>query len=50
MFDEKINQMLSRYQLNTVQEHENVLKEIIQEVALLGLWRSKFYEKAVMSG
>ena len=50
MFDQKINQMLSRYQLNTVQDHENALKEIIQEVALLGLWRSKFYEKAVFYG
>ena len=50
MFDEKINQMLSRYELNTVQDHENALKEIIQEVALLGLWRSKFYEKAVFYG
>jgi predicted nucleotidyltransferase component of viral defense system len=50
MFDEKINQMLSRYQLNTVQDHENALKEIIQEIALLGLWRSKFYEKAVFYG
>lgn len=50
MFDEKINQMLSGYELNTVQDHENALKEIIQEVALLGLWRSKFYEKAVFYG
>lgn len=50
MFDEKIEQMLSRYELNTVQDYENALKEIIQEVALLGLWRSKFYEKAVFYG
>ena len=50
MFDEKINQMLSSYELNTVQDHENALKEIIQEIALLGLWRSKFYERAVFYG
>lgn len=50
MLDEKIKQMLSRYELNTVQDHENALKEIIQGVALLGLWRSKFYEKAVFYG
>lgn len=50
MFDQKINQMLSRYPLNTVQDHENALKEIIQELVLLGLWRSKFYEKAVFYG
>ncbi len=50
MFDEKIEQMLSRYELDTIQDHENALKEIIQEIALLGLWRSKFYEKAVFYG
>jgi len=50
MFDEKINQMLNRYELNTVHDHENALKEIIQEIILLGLWRSKFYEKAVFYG
>lgn len=50
MFDEKIDQMLNRYELNTVHDHENALKEIIQEIILLGLWRSKFYEKAVFYG
>jgi len=46
----KIEQMLKRYELNTIHDHENALKEIIQEVVLLGLWRSKFYEKAVFYG
>ncbi|QTA81222.1 Putative toxin-antitoxin system, toxin component, type IV [Desulfonema limicola] len=50
MFDEKINQMLKRYEFNSIHDHENALKEIIQEVVLLGLWRSKFYEKAVFYG
>ncbi len=50
MFDDKIEQMLGRYELNTVHDHENALREIIQEIALLGLWRSKFYEKAVFYG
>ncbi len=50
MFDEKIEQMLRRYELQTVHDHENALKEIIQEIVLLGLWRSKFYEKAVFYG
>ncbi len=50
MFDEKIDQMLNRYELNTVHDHKNALKEIIQEIVLLGLWRSKFYEKAVFYG
>ena len=47
MFDEKIKQMLGRYELITIHDNENALKEIIQEIVLLGLWRSKFYEKAV---
>lgn len=50
MFDEKIEQMLSRYELHTIYDHENALKEIMQEIVLLGLWRSKFYEKAVFYG
>ena len=50
MFDEKIEQMLGRYEFLTVHDHENALKEIIQEIILLGLWRSKFYEKAVFYG
>ena len=50
MFDQKIEQMLSRYELQTVHDHENALKEIIQEIVLLGLWRSKFYEKAAFYG
>jgi predicted nucleotidyltransferase component of viral defense system len=50
MFDEKIVQMLSRYELQTVHDYENALKEIIQEIVLLGLWRSKFYEKAFFYG
>ena len=50
MFDEKIEQMLSRYELLSIHDHENALKEIMQEIVLLGLWRSKFYEKAVFYG
>jgi len=50
MFDEKIEQMLSRYELLTIHDYENALKEIMQEIVLLGLWRSKFYEKAVFYG
>ncbi len=50
MFDEKVDQMLGRYELYTVHDHENALKEIMQEIVLLGLWRSKFYEKAAFYG
>lgn len=42
--------MLERYQCVTARDYENALKEIIQEVALLGLWRSKFFEHAAFYG
>jgi predicted nucleotidyltransferase component of viral defense system len=42
--------MLERYKCTTPRDYENALKEIIQEVALLGLWRSKFFEHAAFYG
>lgn len=45
-----ILQMLSTYNCQTTGDYENALKEIIQEVALLGLWRSKFFEHAAFYG
>ncbi|MEC7840059.1 MAG: nucleotidyl transferase AbiEii/AbiGii toxin family protein [Chlamydiota bacterium] len=47
---EAIDQMLKRYDCTTQQDYKNALKEIIQELALLGLWRSKFFEKAAFYG
>lgn len=42
--------MLDRYKCVTLQDYENALKEIMQEIALLGLWRSKFFEHAAFYG
>ncbi len=42
--------MLERYNCRSINDYENALKEIIQEIALLGLWRSKFFEKAAFYG
>src|SRR6202046_1461589 len=42
--------MLGRYKCETRDDYENALKEIIQEIALLGLWRSKFFEHAAFYG
>jgi predicted nucleotidyltransferase component of viral defense system len=42
--------MLSEYQCKSTQDYENALKEIMQEIALLGLWRAKFYEHALFYG
>jgi predicted nucleotidyltransferase component of viral defense system len=42
--------MLDRYKCVTKADYENALKEIIQEIALLGLWRAKFFEHAAFYG
>ncbi len=45
-----VKQMLSRYKCNSIDDYENAFKEIIQEIALLGLWRSKFFEIGAFYG
>ena len=42
--------LIDRYQPVTSQDWENALREIVQELALLGLWRSKFFEHAAFYG
>jgi len=42
--------MLARRNPRTRVEYEYSLKQIIQEIALLGLWRGKFFEKAAFYG
>src|SRR3972149_50891 len=42
--------MLKKYQCHTEIDYINALKEIFQEIALLGLWRAKFYEHAAFYG
>ena len=45
-----IIRMLDRYECQSVDDYVRALREIIQEIALLGLWRSKFFEKAAFYG
>ncbi len=45
-----IQSMLAHYKCVSTQDYENALKEIMQEVALLGLWRAKFFEHAAFYG
>lgn len=45
-----IIQMLERYECHSLQEHEQALREILQEIALVGLWRGKFFEHAAFYG
>ncbi len=42
--------LLDRYEPRTLADYENALKEVVQELALLGLWRAKFYEHAAFYG
>ena len=42
--------MLERYSSRSLQEHEQALREILQEIALVGLWRGKFFEHAAFYG
>lgn len=45
-----ITNLLENYDLKTRDEYEVALKEIVQHLTLLGLWRSKFYEHAALYG
>ena len=45
-----IEQMLSKYNIETENDIVNALKEIFQEIALLGLYRGNFFSKAAFYG
>ncbi len=47
---EALVHMLERYDLNSLLDYKNAIKEIVQEIALLGLWRAKFFTKAAFYG
>ncbi len=48
--NEAVRQLLSAYDVKSVEESLRALREIMQEIALLGLWRSKFFEKGAFYG
>ncbi len=48
--NDAIAQMLKKYTCTTSAEYRNALKEIIQQLALYGLWRGKFFEHAAFYG
>ncbi len=45
-----VEQMLQKYDIKNKTDAENALKEVIQEITLLGLSRSNFFEKAAFYG
>jgi predicted nucleotidyltransferase component of viral defense system len=42
--------MLAKYKSGRLEDTMRALREIMQEIALLGLWRSRFFEKAAFYG
>jgi predicted nucleotidyltransferase component of viral defense system len=48
--NEAIHQMLAKYEIRSLDDSLRALREIMQETALLGLWRSKFFERAALYG
>lgn len=48
--DDVVRQMIARHRPDTPADHIRALREVLQELALLGLWRSKFYEHAALYG
>ncbi len=45
-----VARMLSRYENRSLDDQMRALREIIQEVALLGLWRARFFEHGAFYG
>ncbi|MBW7908005.1 MAG: nucleotidyl transferase AbiEii/AbiGii toxin family protein [Kiritimatiellae bacterium] len=48
--NDAIRQMLDAYACQTRDDYVNAIREILQQLALLGLWRSKFFEHAAFYG
>ena len=47
---EAIRSMMDGYRCATFADYNNALRDIFQRLALLGLWRSKFFEHAAFYG
>ena len=48
--NEALKAMLATHACKSIEDQERALREIIQEIALLGLWRAKFFEHAAFYG
>lgn len=48
--NEVVKQRFKQFNLKTAEQEKDALREIIQEIALLGLWRGKFFEHAAFYG
>ncbi len=45
-----LSQMLSKYQINNIEDKKNAVKEIVQEIVLCGLSRGGFFREAAFYG
>lgn len=45
-----LGQMLSKYQINNIEDKKNAIKEIVQEIVLCGLSRGGFFKEAAFYG
>lgn len=45
-----LSQMLSKYQINNIEDKKNAIKEIVQEIVLCGLSRGRFFKEAAFYG
>lgn len=45
-----IERMLAHYRRDTLDQSVHALREVLQEIVLLGLWRAKFFEHAAFYG
>lgn len=50
MIHPALSGLLDRYQPQSANDYQNVVREIAQEIALLGLWRTPFYDHAAFYG
>ncbi len=42
--------MLGKYERSSIDDHINALREVLQEIALCGLWRGRFFTRAAFYG
>lgn len=45
-----LNQMLGKYEIRTMQDRKNAIKEVVQEIVLCGLSRGGFFKNAAFYG
>ena len=48
--NQALKDMLASYEPKTPLDYQNAAREIVQEIALLGLWRGGFFEHAAFYG